>query len=73
VAPLGISSVPAKQSGKKHGKGTVNLGDGFAKVAWNSGGDSVVVKKVYFSTGDFGDSSTISCAFKEDRRRKLTT
>jgi hypothetical protein len=24
--------VPAKQAGKKHGKGTVNLGDGFVRI-----------------------------------------
>ena len=32
VAPLDISSVPAKQKGKKQGKGTVNPDDGFASV-----------------------------------------
>jgi hypothetical protein len=31
--PRGISSVSAKRTGKKQGKGTVNSGDGFAKVA----------------------------------------
>jgi hypothetical protein len=28
--------VPAKQTGKKHGKGMVNLGDGFASVVYDS-------------------------------------
>jgi hypothetical protein len=39
VAPLGISRAAAKQTGKKHGKGTVNLGNGFASVAYESGGN----------------------------------
>ena len=28
--------MPAKQTGKKHGKGTVKTGDGFASVAYDS-------------------------------------
>ena len=36
VAPLGISRAAAKQTGKQHGKGTVNLGNGFASVAYES-------------------------------------
>jgi hypothetical protein len=39
VAPLGISRAAAKQTGKQHGKGTVNLGNGFASVAYESGGN----------------------------------
>jgi hypothetical protein len=33
VAPPDISSVPTKQRGKKNGKRTVNLADGFASVS----------------------------------------
>jgi hypothetical protein len=44
VAPLGISSLPTKQTRKKQGKGTVNSGDGLVSVAYDSGGDSSIVK-----------------------------
>jgi hypothetical protein len=37
VAPLGISTLPAKQRGKKHGKKIVKRRDGFVIVAYDSG------------------------------------
>jgi hypothetical protein len=45
--PLGISRPPHKQRGKKHGKGTVKTGNGFASVAYegyrNMAADSPIV------------------------------
>jgi hypothetical protein len=35
VAPLGISTLPAKQRGKKHGKKIVKRRDGFVIVAYD--------------------------------------
>jgi hypothetical protein len=67
VAPLRISSLPAKQRGKKHGKGMVNLGDGFVSVDYESGWDSVIIKDFPPPEPlDFGNR-----AFRENRRRKL--
>jgi hypothetical protein len=37
VAPLAISRASAKQTGKKHGKGTVKASNGFVSVAYESG------------------------------------
>jgi hypothetical protein len=63
-SPLGISSVPPKQRGKKHGKGTVNLGDGFAKVAYESGRDSLIIKD-FAPPENFDNSLTSSRALKK--------
>jgi hypothetical protein len=42
VAPLAISRASAKQTGKKHGKGTVKASNGFVSVADDSGREQLV-------------------------------
>jgi hypothetical protein len=42
VSPPGISRLAAKQTGKKHGKGTVKPKDGFVNVAYDSGRKQLV-------------------------------
>jgi hypothetical protein len=54
---LGFEGFPTKQTGKKQSKGTVNLGDGFAKVAYQGAPTSAIIKELS-STGAFRNSST---------------
>jgi hypothetical protein len=47
--------MPTKQTGKKQGKGTVNSGDGFVSVAYDSGRYSSIAKTLA------ANSTTASC------------
>jgi hypothetical protein len=52
--------VPDKQTGKKHGKGTMKAGDGFASVAYDSHRKQLVPR--------FTNRKDVGCATKTVRR-----
>jgi hypothetical protein len=59
--------VPTKQTGKKQSKGTVNLSDGFAKVAY----ERVGIHSSFAPPEHFDNSSTSNRAFKNSCRKPI--
>jgi hypothetical protein len=64
VAPLGISSAPTKQRGKKQGKGTVKSSNGFASVSYGNACTPLI--------SGFTNRKDVGCGYQESSERRPT-
>ena len=62
VAPLGISSAPTKQTGKKQGKGTVKSSNGFPSVSYGNACTSLI--------SGFTNRKDVGCGYQEGLKNR---